>query len=477
MQRLFDSLWRGYPVGSLLLWERPAEAGPIQVGEIRWQAEARQDALWVVDGMHRICALASVLAHPRPTASSADLFALWFDLENRRFVRPGTAEDVPHTWLPMNRVLDAVALGEWWNESHERAGRSDLYRVALYLGEWIRETQIPTYVVETYDPEVPRQIFARINTAGVAMQATEVFSALHSIDSKVGPLDVLRDVCREARMGALEDTWRHRCLQVVAGVRLDSPLYPEEYGYVHRDVVGPTALALGLALDFLRAEGHIPHLRALPYHLPVVVLTRFFHLHPDPAPATRQLLRRWLWRGIVSQTHKDTSASALRWLHGAIDADEARSVARMLARVGEDSSAGADSFAKRVADSRGAAHSAERQVYAALLAHLAPRHVETGEVLDLGQLFDEHGPNALQKVAPRRADRILHPYLEDPAAALDASSEEIRASHLWTSTRDGEQARQLALYGRFKDLLSSWCESGLPDLAPLPALFADLGEE
>ena len=35
---LFDSLWLGYPVGSLLLWQRPAQAalvGQIAVGEAR----------------------------------------------------------------------------------------------------------------------------------------------------------------------------------------------------------------------------------------------------------------------------------------------------------------------------------------------------------------------------------------------------------------------------------------------------------
>ncbi|WP_162240388.1 DUF262 domain-containing protein [Nocardia arizonensis] len=49
-RRLFDSIVRGYPVGSLLLWVRPASAAHITVGALKIDATEMDNALWVVDG-------------------------------------------------------------------------------------------------------------------------------------------------------------------------------------------------------------------------------------------------------------------------------------------------------------------------------------------------------------------------------------------------------------------------------------------
>ena len=46
--RLFDSLLRGYPIGNLLMWRRPAPAGTVEIGPLVVHAPEVPDALWVV---------------------------------------------------------------------------------------------------------------------------------------------------------------------------------------------------------------------------------------------------------------------------------------------------------------------------------------------------------------------------------------------------------------------------------------------
>lgn len=472
---LFDSLWLGYPVGNLLFWQRPAEQGSLALGPLRIQAEARADALWVVDGQQRLTSLACALLHPHPTTSSGDLFALWFDLVDQRFTRARPGQDLPAHWLPLNRVLDAVQLGEWWSENQEMAGQTDLYRVALQLGRRIRESRLPIYTVETTDPDALKIIFARLNTAGVSMRETEVFNALHTTDGEVGPLEVLARVCVEASMGSLEETWRLRCLRTVADEGIDTR--PSRELEFYRDSVPHAATALGAALDFVRTDGNVPHLRLLPYRLPIVALTRFFHLHPNPSDRNLALLRRWLWRGIVNAHHKDTGNPQLRWLTRAIDADESRSVERMLQNVGQVTAAQITEFAARTAATDKTFNAAETKIYGAMLANARPRHLKDGEVLNIGQLLDDLGPNALQRVSTGRDDRILHPYLDDPEALLRAASPEVQASHHWDSAWPNAMSRQHALAAIFQDLLMVWCAPGLPDLPPLDDLFEGLDEE
>ena len=80
---LFDSILRGYPFGSLLLWQREAGADDLRIGALEVQAGARQDALWVVDGQQRITSLVNTV-DPRGMADPR--FALGYSLRAKKVV-------------------------------------------------------------------------------------------------------------------------------------------------------------------------------------------------------------------------------------------------------------------------------------------------------------------------------------------------------------------------------------------------------
>src|SRR6266540_3193737 len=61
VERLFDSIYRGFPVGTLLFWQRPANADTVEIGPVTIKAPTLSDALWVVDGQQRITSLAAAL--------------------------------------------------------------------------------------------------------------------------------------------------------------------------------------------------------------------------------------------------------------------------------------------------------------------------------------------------------------------------------------------------------------------------------
>ncbi|MEM1031214.1 MAG: DUF262 domain-containing protein [Myxococcota bacterium] len=61
VRRLFDSIVRGYPIGSLLLWKRRAKADALRLGALKIDAQDLDEAYWVVDGQQRLTSLASAL--------------------------------------------------------------------------------------------------------------------------------------------------------------------------------------------------------------------------------------------------------------------------------------------------------------------------------------------------------------------------------------------------------------------------------
>ncbi|WP_028707413.1 DUF262 domain-containing protein [Propionicicella superfundia] len=106
---LFDSILKGYPIGSLLLWSRPAGAAQVRLGELSIPAPETTEAMWVVDGQQRITAIANAVDQLAYDAS--ERFRIDFDLAKNEFVPGGGGGDEPRVPLPV--LFDLRRLLEW----------------------------------------------------------------------------------------------------------------------------------------------------------------------------------------------------------------------------------------------------------------------------------------------------------------------------------------------------------------------------
>ena len=85
VRRLMDSIVRGYPIGSILLWQRAAVRQKLVIGAIHIEAPKDDKALWVVDGQQRLTSLANALS----SEDSGDpRFSLSYDLVRQSFAKP-----------------------------------------------------------------------------------------------------------------------------------------------------------------------------------------------------------------------------------------------------------------------------------------------------------------------------------------------------------------------------------------------------
>jgi hypothetical protein len=416
---LFDSIWRGFPIGSLLLWQRAAPAATVHFGSLAIDAPGVDSALWVVDGQHRLTALVATLTehdHPDP------VFELYFDLNEEAFVRRGARRVAPPHWLPLSVVLDTNRLldrlGELRDEGLDPRAVDRAREVARVIGEY----KIPLAIVRSDDERVLREIFHRVNSAGRRMTAAEVFRALHAAlgEGDPGDLRSLVDQVGSLGFGAPREDTVLRCVLAVRG----GDVY-RSFEHEFQDDEDPaetfaiTAQTLTRVFAFLRDDASIPHLRALPYIGVLPILTRFFFLHPEPHPRSRNLLRRWLWRGSNAWGR---DVGALRRAVQEVDGDEFASVARLLASVEESAPPDIDLDAVQL-------NKAAAKTNIALLSSLRPRDLRDGEVIDVGALLDDDGSQALLEIlpdaAPLLAGRLLHGALDDTLVApqlLEASS-------------------------------------------------------
>lgn len=489
VRRLFDSVLKGYPIGSLLLWRRPAEAERLALGRLSIDAPKLDSALWVVDGQQRLTSLANVLLE----GGAAGEFAVAYDLERKTLVDMGAER--PHV-VPLHLLFDLERLLRWFaqNPSDSRY-LSEATRVAALLKQY----KVPVYVVEQQDEGVLRDIFDRMNTFGRRLSRAEVFDALRATSPNERLADVAERVHERTHFGLLEENTLLLCALARKGRNLQRDFRAEvpraADGTIDTNASAKenadTEDALALAIGFLQGECHVPHVTFLPYAYLVVVLCRFFGLHPAPRSRNLDLLRRFFWRAALAgpRIARGAYTGTLGMFASCIDADESASVQRLLAMAAR---AEIDTLhAAPVLPKRFSAKLAEARFVLSALWKNRPRSFATGEPYELTELAvalegRTTATDALCLVFPRvegaklrtenrmidldRADIVEVGALADALPAR-ARLEGVLASHAlplaWGTADEVLTYRRDKVAGLTRDLLRTMTELALEDTPPL----------
>lgn len=428
VRMLFDSIYKGYPIGTLLFWKREALAARVEIGQVVLDAGRTADAWWVIDGQQRITALVGVLLQPDSSVGD-DLFAVSFDLATEQFARPtrsaGAAE------VPLHVVLDSERLLEWLDRYPHRSEHPEHIKAAIRLGKVVREYQMPVYVVEAQEDAAVREIFDRLNRFGRRLTQDEVFEALlPGVEPRSNShLESLDKLLSDLRFGAIDRRWLLKAVVAIAGLDITQDATRQL-----RKADIPSALTMaGRALRdtvvFLRRDAGILRSELLPYGLPIPVIARFFQKHPEPRPRSRELLARWLWRGAVSGKHRGESIPEVRAALEAVGPDEEESVQRLLRLVPKRSAAwNLAEFNLRTARSR---------IEANAFLSFKPRSLNDGEFVDVESALAAASRNTFRRLVPIRlrprppnferdfrrtsfgtiANRVFYPEGDDPMEA------------------------------------------------------------
>lgn len=339
---LFDSILKGYPVGSLLLWERDAPAEPVELGPLKIDAEAGP-AYYVVDGQQRITALASALTE----AGWADpRFAVGYDLEGESFTaRPPRGSDA---WVPAHVLYDLSTLLTWFRD---RTDLAEWFDAAAAVSKTLRDLRLPAYVVRQDDEAVLRGIFDRMNNAGKKLTRGEVFAALHRSGGSADEVtldSIAEQLQLQTGFGTLDSGLMMQIVLARRGADVMREIRNEfEPAAKGRDVFAASEAqaeayrrgeeAAVRAVRFLENVAGVPHLAFLPYQYLLVTLARFFAHHPEPSPRHQRLLRRFFWRAVVSGPSlvPGSTTGVSRMLNRQIDPqDELASISGLMTLVG-----------------------------------------------------------------------------------------------------------------------------------------------
>ncbi|MFF4610054.1 DUF262 domain-containing protein [Streptomyces albidoflavus] len=300
---LFDSLYRGYPVGALLLWKTNLTV-PFKTAAVVQADKSAHQPLYLLDGQQRLTSLAWVY---RPESKADGRFIdLRFDVRTEEFVNPSAIQGKDPLLFRVSTLLQENV------QYHEVLKAAGIEYSAPQFGAWmqrlqkvhdIRRQEIAVITYESDDYEEVAELFARLNKGGRRLSKGDlVYSAIAArwsdgLDTMDAFHQELQDsnfaLNREAVLrltSLLAGTGAHHIKLI--GADMDEAALKEAWHATER--------ALRFAIDFLKGECAIPRTEVLSSPNVTIVPALLLH-HRDGKlrPGEAQLLRRWAYTAMA----------------------------------------------------------------------------------------------------------------------------------------------------------------------------------
>ena len=406
LSALLDSVLRGFPIGSILVWEtEKAIESSTSIGPVAISPQPEGVVGYLLDGQQRVSTLVGTLRlteDGNPTADQID-WRIYYDLEEREFIPLRRLAEPPEPrYFPVRSLLNTAEFFDACRRIQKQAWLDEADRLSIAF----RDYQLPLILIREADLESAVTVFARLNRTGRKMAADEMVSALTYQEGQFHLAGMLNDFKSELRKKGFGNLDRTFLLRSVLAA-LDRDIYAKDFAdlMVKTEVQAklPEAFAaaregIRLALNLLGSLG-VTSDRLLPYGLQLVLLGEFHRLHPQPDSAMVALLTRWFW--VTSFTGWFGSGNAAQTRRALKDIRFfARNESEKFQIV--DLDAAAEPFPDRF-DAR----SARVRAFLLYLASLRPRSVQGTSTLDPGALLSQLGTDAVGYIWSNRNPRDL----------------------------------------------------------------------
>lgn len=375
--KLLDSVYRGYPIGSILLWlthERLATERKIADLEINERPDA-YPFNYLLDGQQRLSTLCGALYWNGSNKNSQ--WNLVFDVETEQFLRPKDTLKV--TEFPLNKIINTSDFLAQCR-TFDALDQKDLYyQRAEQLLNSIKDYKIAAVRIGHMSIDEVAPIFERINSSGRKLTMVDLMRAA----TWKGGFDLndaiktVRDACDSKNFFDIKEVHILRSISAAAGLGIhkeDIEKLRNKTSDELKEATSKSVEAYKLAVDFLTTELPLTSINYLPYALQLTYIVEFFNINPQPAPVQRSKLKDWFWLSSFSRQYGSSNT-------GVISADLKH--IRSFARGYVDSiPVSNDLKAKDILEDGFALNKATSMTFALLLAHKQPRSLLDGSLID-----------------------------------------------------------------------------------------------
>lgn len=194
---LLDSIYRGFPIGTILLWSTSENVQTLQVvggASIKKTVRAGSKLRLILDGHQRLSTLVAILGPALEDYRQAKTLELvssevWvFDVaddepdgdKTTRFKLLRSGEQPEAKQVPLAIALDRVKLNDWVRKQ-KKLKREEVRRVDS-LRDRLREFSIPVATLAAESLDEATETFKRVNSSGTPMSDFHMVAALAFTD-------------------------------------------------------------------------------------------------------------------------------------------------------------------------------------------------------------------------------------------------------------------------------------------------------
>lgn len=299
---LLDSIYRGYPVGSLLQWSTKEKLNHERdVGGFKLPTTPEDYPVnYVLDGQQRLTTLYGVFNSDTETTDPE--LAARFDVS---FI-PSTGEFIHSSLAPKNsinlrNILDTTKLLPELTKFDQDEGKA-----IAELTERFKDYEFPVVTIKDRTNQEVCRVFQRINSSGTSLSTLELLAAWtwsEQFDLR-NEIEQLLDTLADKGYEQIEESLLMRCLATITLNRIDS----DELVDVPPDqlIGGMSKLkqAMFCCTDFLEKQLHIKNFVFIPFPIMLVPLVTFFSKTLKPNALQIISLKKWFWHCAFTQRYK-----------------------------------------------------------------------------------------------------------------------------------------------------------------------------
>ena len=308
LHALLDSILRGFPIGSILVWDTEEHIESTQrIGPVVISSRPSGLTGYLLDGQQRVSTLVGTLRLTDGMEAFVDQvdWRVYCNLDTLEFHR-APAEGVGPQHFPVRSLLNTAGFFDACRrielEVDDRMRSQRWLNEADRLASAFRDYQLPLIHIREADLDSAVTVFARLNRTGRKMTADEMVSALTYQKGQFHLAQKLNAFKAELAKKGFGNLDRVFLLRAVLAA-LERDIYAKDWAdlMVKQKVRETLPVAfesasegIRRALRFLGSLG-VTSDRLLPYGLQLVLLGEFFRRCPRPTGSVVELLNRWFW--------------------------------------------------------------------------------------------------------------------------------------------------------------------------------------
>ncbi|MFN8672254.1 MAG: DUF262 domain-containing protein [Candidatus Sericytochromatia bacterium] len=306
---LFDSLKRGYPIGTILFWKpEKRDFGNMEKIGPYYSPEQKEGFFYILDGFQRLSTILGCLINPNKTKLKYDEndlknnFLIYYDLEKEEFFIPRNISATENFQVPLYILLDTF---EFFKFSEKLAKYSNfrlLVDRATTLATKIVDFILPSIEIVGGELEEAVEIFSRINSKGSTISSDWMLSALtYNQDKEFRLGTIIDDLIEDLSKFNFQDIKRDLILQCI--INSFGKAYFDQSGKIEElakrsDFIEKTkevVESIKRAVEFLYEYLLVVEYKLLPYRNQLIFITDFFNSVQNPTDKQIEVLKKWFW--------------------------------------------------------------------------------------------------------------------------------------------------------------------------------------